>query len=214
MVAQPLKTSTVINARLGVASRLPLLGLLVLAAALSGCAAASNIRTDSAPGVDFGQFRTFSFYTPLSTDRAGFHTLVTQQLMFSTRREMEVRGFQFIADPVEADLLINFHTHVAEQIRVRSVPDRWVGPSYWHHRRGFYDPWRDHRRWPSHNRLDVDQFSEGRLSIDLIDRRHNMLVWEGVASQRLTQRTLNDLGPAMDAAVHAMFRTFPIGAQL
>jgi len=88
MVAQPLKTSTVNNARLGVASRLPLLGLLVLAAALSGCAAASNIRTDSAPGVDFGQFCTFSFYSPLSTDRAGFHTLVSQQLM-GTRREMD-----------------------------------------------------------------------------------------------------------------------------
>jgi hypothetical protein len=181
---------------------------------LSGCAVSPDIRTDAAPGVDFGAFRTFSFYTPLSTDRAGFHSLVSQQLMFSTRREMEVRGFQFVANPAEADVLINFHTHVTEQVRVRSVPDPWVGPSYWNHRRGFYDPWRGHSRWPSHNRLDVDQFSEGRLSVDLIDRRQNMLVWEGVASKRLTQRTLNDLGPAMDSAVHDMFRSFPVKAGL
>jgi hypothetical protein len=191
-----------------------LLGFLLLASALSGCAVSPNIRTDAAPGVNLGQFRTFSFYTPLSTDRAGFHSLVSQQLMFSTRREMEVRGFEFVADPAEADVLINFHTHVTEQVRVRSVPDPWVGPSYWHHRRGFYDPWRGHSRWPSHNRLDVDQFSEGRLSVDLIDRRQNMLVWEGVASKRLTQRTLNDLGPAMDDAVHDMFRQFPLPPSL
>jgi hypothetical protein len=35
---------------------------------------------------------------------------------------MAVRGFQFVADPVELDLLINFHTQVAEQIRGCQMP--------------------------------------------------------------------------------------------
>jgi hypothetical protein len=196
----------------GMVSTARVLGVLLLAFVLSGCAVSPTIRTDGAPGVNLGEFDTFSFFTPLSTDRAGFHSLVSQQLMFSTRREMEVRGFRFVENPAEADLLINFHTHVAEQVRVRSVPDPWIGPSYWHHRRGFYDPWRGHSHWPTHNRVEVDQFSEGRLSVDLIDRRQNMLVWEAVASKRLTQRTLNDLGPAMDDAVHEMFRRFPLPA--
>ena len=185
------------------------LGLLV-ALALTGCAVTPTVSTQSAPGIDFGAFRTFSFISPLSTDRAGFHTLVSQQLMFSTHRELEVRGLAFVADPAEADLLVNFHAHVAEQLRVRSIPDPWVGPTYWHHRSGRYDPWRGHARWPSHSRVEVDQVSEGRLSVDIVDRQHNMLVWEGVASKRLTQRTMNDLGPAMDSAVHQMFRRFPL----
>ncbi|NGP53148.1 DUF4136 domain-containing protein [Thioalkalivibrio sp. XN8] len=189
------------------------LGLLA-ALVLAGCASAPTVRTESAPGVDFGAYRTFSFATPLSTDRAGFHTLVSQQLVFSTRRELEVRGLQFVADPAQADLLVNFHAHVAEQLRVRSTPDPWVGPTYWHHRRGFYDPWRGHPRWPSHSRIEVDQFTEGQLNVDVIDRRLNMLVWEGVASKRLMQRTMNDLGPALDDAVHRMFRTFPLGPSL
>jgi len=195
-------------------STVQVFGLLVLAMALSGCATTPDIRTDAAPGVDFRAFSTFSFYPSLSTDRAGFHSLVSQQLTFSTRREMEVRGYRFVADPAEADLLINFHTHVADQLRVRSVPDPWIGPGYWNHRRGFYDPWRGHSSWPSHNRVEVDQVSEGRLSVDVIDRRQNMLVWEGVASQRLTQRTMNDLGPALDEAVHLVFRRFPVRANL
>lgn len=188
--------------------------VLLAALALAGCASSPTIRTETAPGVDFGAFRTFSFVSPLSTDRAGFHTLVSQQLVFSTRRELEVRGLEFVADPAAADLLVNFHAHVAEQLRVRSTPDPWVGPTYWHHRRGFYDPWRGHSRWPSHSRVEVDQITEGQLNVDIVDRRRNTLVWEGVASQRLMQRTMNDLGPAMDSAIHDMFRTFPLGPSL
>ena len=204
------------SARYAGSRRMPLVHVMALMAAfaLAGCAATPTVRTDTAPGADLSQFRSFSFLTPLSTDRAGFHSLVSQQLMFSTRRELEVRGLVFVDDPAQADLLVNFHAHVAEQLRVRSTPDPWVGPTYWNHRRGRYDPWRGHNRWPNHSRVEVDQISEGRLSVDLVDRRQNMLVWEGVASQRLTQRTMNDLGPAMDNAVHEIFREFPLAPSL
>jgi hypothetical protein len=189
--------------------RIGLLGLLA-ALLLGGCASGPTVRTGSAPGADFASYRTFGFVTPLSTDRAGFHTLVSQQSMFSARREMEVRGFVFQDDPGQADLLVNVHAHVVDQLRVRSVPDPWIGATYWNHRTGRYQPWGGHNRWPGHSRVDVDQFSEGRLSVDVIDRRQNMLVWEGVASKRVTQRTLNDLGPAIDGAIHDVFVEFPV----
>lgn len=192
------------------------LGLVCLLAVLTlaGCATGPNVRSNAAPGVDFAGYRTFSFLSPLSTDRAGFHTLVSQQVVYSARRELEVRGFEFVANPDQADMLVNVHTHVAEQLRVRTTPDPWVGTSYWNHRRGRYQPWPGHTRWPAPNRVEVDQFSEGRLSVDLIDRSRNMLVWEGVASKRLTQRTMNDLGPAIDSAMHDVFRQFPVQPKL
>lgn len=179
--------------------------------ALSGCAVSPTITTDAAPDADFAGFQTFSFLPSLSTDRAGYHTLVSQQLMFSTRRELEVRGIEFVADPAEADILVNFHVDVVQELRVRQVQDPFVGPSYWNHRRGRYSPWRAHSNWPGPaTRTQVDQISRGRLNVDIIDQRLNMLLWEGVASKRLTQRTMNDLGPAMDAAVHEMFLGFPV----
>src|SRR5512146_1422815 len=143
-------------------SRMPLVRFMALVAvvALAGCASGPTVRTDAAPGADLSQFRSFSFLSPLSTDRAGFHSLVSQQLVFSTRRELEVRGLEFVEDPAQADILVNFHTHVNEQLRVRSVPAPWVGPTYWNHRRGRYDPWRGHTRWPG-TQFEVDQFSEG-----------------------------------------------------
>lgn len=187
---------------------------LLFAALLTGCATGPQLRSASAPGVDVATFQTFSFFPELSTDRAGLHTLISQQLVFSTRREMEVRGFTFVQNPAEADLLINFFVDVADRFRVRSTMHHWHGPSYWHHRRGFYDPWRGHQRWPSHSTVDVEQFSEGTLSVDVVDSAGNILVWEGAATKRLTQRTLNDLGPALDDAVHRMFGRFPVAARL
>jgi hypothetical protein len=194
-------------------SRRVLLGLFA-ALVLASCATGPNVRTSAAPGVDFASYRTFSFMTPLSTDRAGFHTLVSQQIVASARREMEIRGFEFVANPDQADMLVNVHTHVADQLRVRSVPDPWMGSTYWHHRRGFYQPWPGHSRWPAPSRVEVDQFSEGRLNIDLIDRSRNTLVWEGVATKRLSQRTMNDLGPAIDSAIHDVFGQFPVAPRL
>ena len=194
-------------------TRMGLLGLLG-ALVLASCATTPTVRSESAPNVDFAGFRTFSFVSPLSTDRAGYHTLVSQQVMSSARRELEVRGLEFVPNPDQADLLVNVHAHVAEQLRVRSTPDPWIGASYWNHRRGRYQPWGGHTRWPAPSRVEVDQFSEGRLSVDLVDRSRNTLVWEGVATKRLTQRTMNDLGPALDGAIHDVFARFPVQPRL
>lgn len=183
----------------------------------TGCSSGPQVRHAVAPDVDLATtIQTFGFFPELSTDRAGLHTIVSRQLVSSTRREMEVRGFTYVENPANADVLINFHAHLSEQFRVRSTPSdmHWHGNTFWHHRRGFYDPWPGHRRWPTHSTVEVDQFTEGMLSIDIVASGSNVLIWEGVATQRLTQRTLNDLGPALDRAVHEIFQRFPAPPRL
>ena len=194
----------------------PLRFALLLAAAvlLSACTSGPQVRTSGAEDLDFGAFRSFGFFDNLSTDRAGYNSLISQQLMASTRRELEVRGFQFVADPSQADLLINFYVDVGTELRVRNTGPMWTGPTYWNYRRGFYDPWRGHRGWPTHSRVDVQQITRGNLSVDVVDAQRNVLIWEGLASRRLTQRTLNDLGPAMDDAIHRVFGEFPIAPRM
>lgn len=189
-------------------------GMLLSLLLVTGCATGPQVRSASAPDLDLASFRSFSFYPELSTDRAGVHTLISQQLVFSTRREMEVRGFSYVEDPAQADLLINFHLDVAEQLRVINSPNHWRGSSFWDHRRGFYDPWWGHSQWPAHSSVDVIQYTQGTLSVDVIQANRNMLVWEGVATQQITQRTLNDMGPALDNAVHKLFERFPVAPKL
>lgn len=196
-------------------SRYSLLFSLLMAVmlALAGCTSGPQVRSSSAPGWDFSEARTFSFVPEPSTNRAGYHTIITMQLMFSSRREMELRGFEFVADPAEADLLVNFHTQLDERIRVRNVPDPWAHRGFWDHRTGWYHPWPAHSAWPRSTRVEVDQTTEGMLNIDLIHAGTNMLVWEGVATQQVTARTLSDIGPSLDTAVHAVFQQFPVAVR-
>lgn len=187
------------------------LALIAILLILVGCAAGPQLRSNAAPGYDFSQARTFAFFPEPSTNRAGYHSIVTQQLMFSSRREMELRGLEFVDNPEAADLLINFHTQLDDRIRVRTVSDPWVNQRFWDHRNGWYQPWPAHRNWPQPStRTEVQQTTEGSLNVDIIDARSNMLVWEGIATQRVTARTLNGIGPALDIAVHEIFSRFPL----
>lgn len=185
--------------------------LLAFSVVLSACATAPGIRTAGSADADFQSFRTFGFIEELGTDRAGFHELVSRQLVFSTRRELEVRGLTFVDDPAKADLLVNFYADLADRLRVRNPPAVYRGSTYWNFRNdSLYNPWPGHRQWPTHTAVQVDRVTQGTLSVDVVDARRNVLVWEGVATGRLTQQTLDDLGPALDVAVDRLFRDFPI----
>lgn len=184
--------------------------LLIAMLMLAACSSGPQVRSNSASNIDFGKFKTFGFFNSLSTDRAGYNSMISRQLMASTRREMEVRGLAFEADPAQADLLINFYVDVGVELRVRDTGPMWTGPTYWNHRRGFYDPWRGHGGWPRGSGVQVQQITRGTLNIDVVEASNNMLIWEGLATRRVTQSTLNDIGPALDEATHYIFQEFPV----
>jgi hypothetical protein len=171
----------------------------VFATLVAGCASTPDVRTSHDPSVDFSRFRTFAFVTPLGTDRAGYESLVSQQLKSSTQREMEARGYQFVqADP---DLLVNFNASLTQQTRVRSDP--YMG--YYGYRYGYYGG------WPGYS-TTVDQYEEGTLNIDVVDARTKRLVWEGVAVGRVTDKARENRGAAIDAAVAQIFQKYPYRA--
>ena len=53
-----------------------------------------------------------------------------------------------------------------------------------------------------------------RLDVDRIDRSQNVLVFRDMARQRLTQRTMNDPGPAMSNVVHDRLRELSLETSL
>lgn len=175
---------------------------------LTACAGGPQVNTRQAPGVDFARYTTFSFMEELGTDRAGYESLVSQQLKLSTRRELELRGLRFVEDPGAADLLVNFHAHLDEGIRARRVTDPWIGSTYWNYRRGFYRPWPDYATYSV-----AEKYSQGTLTIDLVDASEQVMVWEGIARNQVTERVLRDVASALDAAVVKIFEDFPMPAR-
>jgi hypothetical protein len=180
---------------------------LMLLLMLAACATGPAIYTTSAPDADLTRYQRFSFVDPLGTDRAGYASIVSQQLTFSTRRELELRGLEFVDNADQADLLVNFFGHLDEQIRTRQVADPFYGPSFYDFRYGFYNP------WPTYSiSTEVQQFSQGTLVIDLIDARTNQMVWEGTARNEVTEKSRREAASRLDAAVKRIFEEFPLSA--
>jgi len=168
---------------------------------LASCASGPTIRSSMDESVDFNRFRTFDFLVPLGTDREGFQTLISQQLVSSAERELLARGLTRTA--TNPDLLINFSANLDQRLRITQSPGTSAG-SFNRHRRGFYNT------WPSYQQTDIRQYTQGTLGIDVIDAARRQLIWEGVAISRVTQSTTDNLGPVLDDAVVDIFRDFPL----
>ncbi|MGH2395826.1 MAG: DUF4136 domain-containing protein [bacterium] len=167
----------------------------------AGCASGPSVRTSYDQGVDFTRFRTFGFFQPLGTDRAGYRSLVSQQLMSATQRELQARGLQRAdSDP---DLLVNFNANLDQRLRITQTPARPIG-GFYGHRRGFYST------WPMYQETQIRQYTQGTLVVDVVDAARRQLVWEGVAVRRVTERTEQNLGPVLDQVVAEMFEQFPL----
>jgi Domain of unknown function (DUF4136) len=167
---------------------------------VAGCASGPTVRSNVDQTVDFAGFRTFSFLEPLSTDRDGYQSFISQQLIVSADRELRARGLQ--RTDANPDLLVNFSANLDQRLRVTQTPAFPRG-SLHRHRRGFYST------WPTYQ-TEIRQYTMGTLGIDIVDAARRQLVWEGVALGRVTQRTSENIGPVLDSAVTDILRDFPL----
>jgi hypothetical protein len=169
---------------------------------VAGCATGPTIRSNLDNTVDFSKFRTFGFLDPLSTDRDGYQTLVSQQLVASTDRELRARGLQ--RSDSNPDLLVNFSANLDQRLRITQTPTVPISSIDRRHHRGFYST------WPTHQQTEVRQYTQGTLGIDIVDASRRQLIWEGFAVGRVTQRTTDNLGTVLDSAVVDIFADFPV----
>ena len=176
--------------------------LLVALFMLAGCASGPAIRSNLDQSADFSRFRTFGFLDPLTTDREGYQTLISQQLIASTERELRARGLE--RTDTNPDLLVNFSADLDQRLRVTQTPAVAMSSVDRRRRGGFYST------WPTYQQTEIRQYTQGTLGIDIVDASRRQLIWEGFAVGRVTQRTTDNLGPVLDAAVVDIFGNFPL----
>ena len=167
---------------------------------IASCSSGPRIITNADPSADWSQFRTFGFFQPLSTDRGTVRSITSEQLIESTTREMEKAGFT--RSDSQPDLLFDFVLTTRETIQTRPSASASV-----HHSRGRYRTWSG---WSmAGSTTEVVQRTEGTLGVDIVDRARNQLVWEGAASQRVTDSTRRNQSEVLDVAVTEIFAKFP-----
>lgn len=167
--------------------------------ALVACSSLPAVRAEYDHQVDFARYRTFGFFDVLGTDRDGYETLVTKTLKSATRRQMEARGYRYTED--KPDLRINFNARLTDRIHVNRTP---LPPSE-------YYEYRSYATWRAYD-LEVDQYKEGTLNIDVVDAARAQLIWEGIATGPVTAKVYQNRQAAIEQAVEQIFRKYPFSA--
>jgi len=175
-----------------------LISALALTTFLAGCASGPSIHTNVDPTADFMSINTFGFMQPLSTDSGNVQSLLSTQLIDATTDELGKRGWRLDQD--NPDIIINFLFETQEQIRSRNTG---VSASTMH-RSGRYGGWGATMSTPT-----IEQTTQGALSIDVIDPSQNRMIWEGTATNRVTDRLRENQAETVRTFVAAILADFP-----
>ncbi len=173
-----------------------LLGTALLAA----CSSEPNTVSTSDPSANFSAYKTYAFVHDLGTDSKPYQSLETTYLINAVSREMEARGFTRSATP---DVAVNFAIETQEKVRTRSVPTGGYGVGY----DPYYDVYYD--GWSTRHTTRIDQYTEGKLKIDLIDVEARKLVWQGSTKGRIGKKEEQNWQGTLEGAVVDIFLGFP-----
>lgn len=172
------------------------LAVAILLAVLSGCSSLT-VNYDYDNNVDWTKFKTYAWMEgpPSQSDPTSALPntgLLEQRVHSSVKYEMEQRG---ITQGDDSDLLVVYHLGTQEKIQVTDWGYRY-SDYYW----GY-----------GGRQIDVNQFTEGSLVIDLIDAETKNLVWRGTGTGVVdkSQRTPEEMQARVDEVVNKVMKSFP-----
>jgi len=170
--------------------------IVVALGLLSACATGPDIHRDTNPTAAFASYKTFAYFSPLATDRAGYESMLTTRLKDATRHAMEAKGYVYSES--NPDLLLNFFANVQEKQELRATP----AMGYYGYRRRFYGGY-------GATMVETVTYREGALSLDLIEARRKLLVWQATAEGSVSSEARNNPGAAIDAVVAELMAPLP-----
>jgi hypothetical protein len=170
-----------------------LLPVLAAVLALGGCATLST-GSDFDHAVDFAPYHSFAWLPRAHTDSP--NPLNAQRVQDAIQAELEAKGLHFEADLARADLAVDFKVGATERTDITTYPVEFRGG--WRWGGGYFG-----------NEIDVHQYQEGTLVINLFDARGHRPVWHGWASKPLSRADLDNPGPPLRAAVAAVLARYP-----
>lgn len=168
---------------------------------LAACATTSGptVRVDADPSANMAAYGSYSSFEPFGTDRSDYSTPLGNAVKQAVRREMVARGLRYIGSG--GDLLVNAGVKPSEKTDVSTTP---AMDPYFGYRGGRHNPWVGYSQ-----ETIVRQYTEGTLTLDLVDRARKQLVWSGAAFGRVTDKVRNDPQAAVDTAVREIMARYP-----
>ena len=183
---------------------------------LAACATGPQIRTQSVPELDLSRYSTYNYVGRPGTDRGNYRSITTRYLQTAVDREMAARGFTKTSD--HPQLLIDFHTSTRDRIR------GWVSPGWGWGWGGGWGPgwgpgwggwgwgpgwWGGPGPWGPGGWNDIEAYTEGTLTVDVIDAQNRDTIWSGSAVSRVYRAALEHPQSSIDQTVVSIFGKFP-----
>jgi hypothetical protein len=171
-----------------------LLMLILSAAAFTQGCTTARVSSDFDRSARFEGYHTYA-WLPRAHD-GGRHPLFARFARESIDAELAQKGFVLAADPSTADFEVDFTLGAHDRLDVSTYPALYRGPWGWGH--GYYG-----------EAIDVRQYREGTLTIDIFDGRTHQPVWTGRATKEITHADqVRSDGPIRSAAA-AVLAKFP-----
>ena len=169
-----------------------LLLLPVVALLITSCSSV-RVTTDYDTKANFNQYKTFAFYKT-GIDKAAVSELDKKRIMRAIESELVAKGMTKSSNP---DVLVSMFTKSRERVNVRDNSFRY-GYGY---------------GWNGVNRLDINQYTEGTLFLDIIDAKKKQLVWQGIGTGALRTKNVEKKEARIKEFVAEIMAKYPPGAE-
>ena len=161
------------------ASRLRSLSLACLAlAGLPGCETI-RVVSDHDPSFSFAGYDSYAWISehPMVSSERGLNPLLEGRIMAAIQDSLGQKGMKLVADPARADFVVAFGVGARDRVSVTSTPYPVAYRGAWRWGAGYY------------NDVDVRQYTEGRLAIDIFDAAEKRPVFHGYATANISATT-------------------------
>jgi hypothetical protein len=163
--------------------------VLTLAAGIAAPAMAQKITTESAPGANLSQYKTFMWIKqPNVSD-----PILKQDIVAAVNAQLTAKGYRLVA--TGADLGVAAHLATQTEKTLNTFYDGFGGGWRWNY--GLGD-----------STTTVTTYQEGTLVIDLFDAANKQAVWRGTAEQEVSTNPKKE-SANMSKAAEKLFHKFP-----
>lgn len=153
---------------------------------LAACSTTRLLNTNYEKGVDFTAFKTYQLLKHKNDFPFGMNPINRQLIEKAIQKEMTNLGYQVSKEP---DLVVAFFV---KEKTIREVS---------HYYRGYYG------RWGYPSWIEVNEYQEGTLVIDLIDRTKKQVIWHGAAEGRVYD-DMKNVEKEINETVEAVFKKY------
>ena len=166
--------------------------LALLVAFISSCSSAFKVTNDYDRSVDFNKFTTYNF-TQEALDLP-INSFNKTRVLNAIEEQMELKGFKKTDDP---QILINLHVKAQVKVEASANTNYYGGSHRYRYGGGF-----------STTTVNVNEYVEGTLFIDLIDKPEDVLIWQAICVGTLDQSS-KKMAQKIDDTILKAFSKYP-----